>query len=157
MVICYLHSYIFWMAVDGCVVQKILTYWHQITWFLWPKISLKCINLPTSTVSYDSNHYTTGTHFMSIRGNGWKWNHKTQKTKCLCIEVYRKTSFLHLFLLLQQWPTHFVHLHCVVCKMGVKLPYSCCFGECYFQHMFKTHIAYLCSSHLAFSPSILLV
>ena len=44
-------------------------------------------------------------------------------------------SSLHL----QQCPACLVRLNWMVCKMGVKWPYSCCFVVCCFQDLFKYH------------------
>ena len=49
------------------------------------------------------------------------------------VSMYRSLS-----LLLQQWPVRFAPLTRIVCEIGSKWLYNCCFAGCCFQDMFKT-------------------
>ena len=53
-----------------------------------------------------------------------------------CEEVYRSTSFMSSFLLLQQCPACLVRLILIVFVMGGRWPYSCCFVGCCLQDLF---------------------
>ena len=55
-----------------------------------------------------------------------------------CEGVHKRTLLMSLSLLLQQWPACHVCLIWMVCKMGGKWLYSCCFVGCCFQNLFKT-------------------
>ena len=54
-----------------------------------------------------------------------------------CVGIRRKTSLMNSSLLLQQWPAWLIHLNWVICEMGRKWPYSCCFMGCCFQDLFR--------------------
>ena len=45
---------------------------------------------------------------------------------------------MSLYLLLQQCSACLVCLIRMVCEMGGRWPFNCCFGGCYFQDLFKT-------------------
>ena len=52
--------------------------------------------------------------------------------------VYKKRWLICLFLLLQQYLAWFIYLTWIVCEMGSRWPYSCCFIGCCFLDLFKT-------------------
>ena len=56
---------------------------------------------------------------------------------CPCVEVYRRRSFMSFFLLLQLYSPCLVCLTWMVCVMGCKWPYNCCFIDCCFQNLFS--------------------
>ena len=73
---------------------------------------------------------------------------------CLSVGPHRRT--LSSSILLEQYPASFVSLTWMVCEMGDKWTYRCCFVGYCFQNFFIHHTASLCSSNLAFCQSALL-
>ena len=69
-----------------------------------------------------------------------------------CVEVHKRMSFMRSYLLLQQCPTCLIGLTWIVCDLTAKWLHRYYFVGCYFQDLFKTAR----SSHLAFSPCVLL-
>ena len=59
-----------------------------------------------------------------------------------CAQIYKRRL---------QCPTCLVCLIWIVCEMGGRWPYSCCFMGYCFKDLFKTAHNILCSSYLAFS------
>ena len=57
---------------------------------------------------------------------------------CPCVRVHRRTSFISSFLLYQQSAACLVRFTWMVCEMGGKWSYSCCFVEYLYQDWFKT-------------------
>ena len=85
----------------------------------FPKVLVLCeMQTPLSRIwnrvarfiSYDSKHYTT---FTSISPS---------------IGVHARTSFMSFYLFLLQCLAYLDHLTWMVCAMGSKWPYSCCFS-----------------------------
>ena len=61
------------------------------------------------------------------------------------------------FLLLLHCPVGLAHFIWMICEMGGKWLYKCCFVGCCFQGFVQNSMQpFLCSSHLPFSPSVLL-
>ena len=68
-----------------------------------------------------------------------------------CVLVHKRMSLMSASLFLQQCPVYLVHLIWMVCEMGIKWPYSCCFLSAASKICSKQHAASLCNSYLAFS------
>ena len=58
------------------------------------------------------------------------------------------------YLLLQLFTACLFHLNWMICMMGGKWPYSCCFVGAASKICSKQHVVSLCSSHLAFSLGV---
>ena len=74
---------------------------------------------------------------------------------CPCVGVHWRTLLMSLSLFLQQCLACLVCLTWVVCEMGGKWLYGCCFVGCCLQDLFKTPHSILCTSHLTISPGVL--
>ena len=57
---------------------------------------------------------------------------------CPCAEIQRKMLLMSSFLLLQQPPECLARLIGIVCEMGGKWLYNCCFLECRLPNLFET-------------------
>ena len=74
----------------------------------------------------------------------------------LLVRFHRRTLVMSSSLLLQHCPPCLVHLTLMICEMGDRWPYSCCFVDVATRICSKMIAAFLCNFQLAFSPSVLL-
>ena len=108
------------------------------------------------SISYDDNHYTTGTSiiilwlfqsvYLVIAFGKSPWRH-TVFTQIWWISFSPSANtarmsierrFFSSYLLLQQIPACLAHFTWMVLEIGSKWPYSSCFLRCCFQDLFKT-------------------
>ena len=98
-------------------------------------------------------HPYQSSHFVSLSDGTWclHWaNAYKFLLVCPCVGINKRTSLIMFVLTSTEYLTH---RSWMVCEMGVKWPYN--YAAC--KICSKQHAASLCNSHLAFSPSILLV